>query len=80
MPVVDHPGLEKVPGRFRQIAETALSSPFNRLAVMEPRRVDEGWLSTRIGQNTLIEHFILTGGVGPLSAGARAFLARTSSN
>lgn len=62
--------------RLSLIVETALTSPLNRHVVLEQRKWDPGWLTNRMGQNTLVENHIINGGVGPLTPEQEAYLRR----
>ena len=65
--------------RLFSIVEAALHSSLNRHVVRSDRHVDDGWLETRIGKNTLVENHILNGGVGELTPEARAYLDKINS-
>ncbi|MEI6528270.1 MAG: hypothetical protein WCO10_01185 [bacterium] len=69
-----HPELSELPDKYKQIALVAINSPVNRHAVRVRLGWDDAHLDTRIGQNTLIEHHVLNGGVGPLAEEALKFL------
>jgi hypothetical protein len=62
--------------RLSLIIETALTSSLNCHVVCEQRHWNRGWLTTRMGQNTLVENHIINGGVGPLTPGQEAYLKR----
>lgn len=62
--------------RFRAIVQTALTSPLNRHVVRVARSWDDSMLATSQGQNELVVHHVLHGGLGPLTPAAQAYLER----
>jgi hypothetical protein len=62
--------------RFRAIAHVALTGTVNRWAVQRRRRWDDRMLLTPEGQNELVMHHVLHGGVGELTPGQAEYYKR----